>query len=135
MLCMPVVLPHRAEGSCGRSFPFQILQCHYVGQVWASLGCSKKEISTACEIQRLKYELLFLLQAKSQPPIGRQSEGKSDSTPSTTSTSSGSPRTSAGGEKEKEKEGKEEGTPKGTSKGISKGTPKGEKPEKGAQCS
>jgi len=132
---MSVVLLHRAGVVVADHFHFKLILSHYVGQVWASLGCSKKEISTACEIQRLKYELLFLLQAKSQPPIGRQSEGKSDSTPSTTSTSSGSPRTSAGGEKEKEKEGKEEGTPKGTSKGISKGTPKGEKPEKGVQCS
>ena len=55
--------------------------------------------------------VLFFLQAKSQPPMSQQLEGKSDSVRLSTPTSSSSPRRSGGGEKEEER--KKEVTPKG----------------------
>ena len=55
--------------------------------------------------------MIFILQAKSKPPISQQLEGKSDSARLSTPTSSSSPRRSGGGEKEEER--KKEVTTKG----------------------
>ena len=55
--------------------------------------------------------MIFILQAKSQPPISQQLDGKSDSARVSTPASSSSPRRSGGGEKEEER--KKEITTKG----------------------